>query len=103
MTYLFWDLISYEKSEGSFQPFKECRSETGTKEVHKYLGHIFSKDGIGADPQKLETVAHWPTPSNKKQLRSFLGLCTYYRQFVKHFLDICKCLYKLTEKSVLFE
>ena len=36
-----------------------------------------SKDGIGVDPTKIETVKRWPQPKDAKPLHSFLRLCDY--------------------------
>lgn len=63
----------------------------------KYLGHIISKKGKETDPEKIEAVAGWPLPNTKKQLKSFLGFCSYYRKFVKGFSSIAKPLYAMTE------
>ena len=51
----------------------------------KFLGHVVSEHGIEADPDKIEVVKAWPVPTNTKDVRSFLGLCTYYRRFVPSF------------------
>lgn len=69
----------------------------------EYLGHIVSSAGIETDPKKIDAVKTWPTPSNKRELRSFLGLCTYYRRFVKNFADIACNLHVLTEKNRQFQ
>ena len=45
----------------------------------------------------------WPTPTNLSELRSFLGLCSYYQCFVKGFADIARPLHHLTGKGVRFE
>ena len=68
----------------------------------KYLGHIVSAEGVGTDPEKIKAVNHWPVPQSSHELRSFLGLCTYYRRFVANFSSIAKELYKLTERSAPF-
>jgi RNase H-like domain found in reverse transcriptase/Reverse transcriptase (RNA-dependent DNA polymerase)/Integrase zinc binding domain/Integrase core domain/gag-polyprotein putative aspartyl protease len=73
---------------------KKCR--LFKKEV-KFLGHVVSVDGVGTDPEKTEAIRNWPAPEDKHQLRSFLGLCTYYRRFVKGFADIAKPMHRLTE------
>jgi hypothetical protein len=44
----------------------------------------------------------WPDPKNKSEVRSFIGLSTYYRRFVPRFTDIARPLLKLTEKDCAF-
>ncbi|XP_025270795.1 uncharacterized protein LOC112639849 [Camponotus floridanus] len=53
----------------------------------KYLGHVVSGQGVAIDPEKISAVKDWPIPQNKKQVRSFLGFCSYYRKFVKDLED----------------
>jgi len=72
------------------------------KEV-RYLSHIVSLSGVTTDCEKLEAVKSWPRPNNKHQLRSFLGLCTYYRRFISGFADIAKPLTRMTEEKRIFE
>jgi len=35
------------------------------------------------DPVKIAGVAEWPTPSNKKEVQSFLGFTNFYRRFIQ--------------------
>lgn len=61
----------------------------------KYLGHILSAEGIETDPDKIESIQNWPTPQNAKQLRSFLGLASYYRKFIPNLSKIASPLHEL--------
>ncbi|KAK3083233.1 hypothetical protein FSP39_017411 [Pinctada imbricata] len=76
-------------------PEKCCLLQTEVK----YLGHIVSKEGIKTDPNKIQSVVNWPKPRKVKDVRSFVGLCSYYRKFVKNFAQIAKPLHRLTEKG----
>ena len=66
------------------------------------LGHIVPKDGVATDPEKVATVRDWPTPRSTTEVRSFVGLCAYYRRFISNFSQVAKPLHRLTEKNVKF-
>ena len=92
-----------------FQRLREAHLKLNPEKCHlfqkevRYLGHIVSPSGVTTDPEKLEAVKSWPRPNDKHQLRSFLGLCTYYRRFISGFADIAKPLTRLTEEKRIFE
>ena len=67
-----------------------------------FLGHVINESVIATGPKKIESVKNWPTPKNLKDLRSFLGLCLYYRRYVFQYSTIAKPLNKLTEKGEKF-
>ena len=68
-----------------------------------FLGHIVSVNGIQTDPAKTERISSWPTPRSVEEIRSFLGLATYYRRFVENFSAIAAPLTNLTGKSVSYQ
>ena len=72
------------------------------KQKVSYLGHIISREGVATDPAKIESLRKWATPINVDQVRSFMGLATYYRRFIPAFADISTPLRRLTEKNVAF-
>ncbi|MCO5596763.1 hypothetical protein L7F22_050832 [Adiantum nelumboides] len=112
----FDDIIVYSKSleehkahlKAVFQALQENKlyinhkkSEFFLEEIH-YLGHIISKDGIRMDPQKLEIINAWPEPRNLHELRSFIGMCSYYRRFIAKFSAIAEPLHDLTKKNIKY-
>ncbi|XP_056850592.1 uncharacterized protein LOC108827423 [Raphanus sativus] len=68
-----------------------------------FLGHVVSEEGVAVDPEKIKAISEWPTPKSATEIRSFLGLAGYYRNFVKGFSSIAKPMTKLTGKDVKFE
>ena len=67
-----------------------------------FLGHVVSAEGISVDPQKIEAIVDWRSPTNITEVRSFLGLAGYYRKFVEGFSKIATPLTKLTRKEEKF-
>ena len=67
-----------------------------------FLGHIVSNKGVATDPEKINSVKNWPIPTSVTEVRSFLGLASYYRRFIKGFAGIASPLHKLTEKGHTF-
>jgi hypothetical protein len=47
------------------------------------------------DSSKVAAVREWPTPSSTAELRQFIGLCNYYRRFVKGYAGIAATLTRL--------
>ena len=68
------------------------------KQKVEYLGHVVTPDSISPNPDKVRVVQEFPTPSNFKELRNFLGL-----RFVKGCSHIAAPLNALTRKGVSFK
>ena len=61
----------------------------------KYMGHIFSKEGISSVKSKLDAIRQAPRPTGVSQLRSFLGMLHYYSNSIKDFSSKMHPLYQL--------
>ncbi len=72
-----------------------------SRKVH-FLGHVISEGQVGTDPAKVEQVVHWPTPQNVGEVRSYLGLVSYYRRFIPQFSEVAAPLHALTGKNTRF-
>ena len=64
---------------------------------------MISGEGIATDPAKVESVVTWPVPSCLRDVRAFVGRCSYYRRFVKDYAEIAAPLHTLTGKGVVFK
>lgn len=65
----------------------------------RYLGHIVGNGEHAPDPEKLDAIKQMRPPRTKKEVKSFLGLAGYYREYVPNFSDIAKPLTDLTSKK----
>ena len=64
-----------------------------------FLGHIIRRSGLKMDPAKIEKLIQLKNPSTKKQVRQFLGLAGYFRNFIKDFEEISAPLSNLTKNT----
>lgn len=67
-----------------------------------FLGHVVSRKGLQPDPKNTDKVLNWPVPRSPSEVRAFVGLCSYYRRFVKDFSKLAAPLNQLVGKNVPF-
>lgn len=71
---------------------KKCQI---AREEVVYLGHVVSREGIRADPDKIRVIEEWPQPKTLQEVQIFLGFCGYYRKFVDNFAKMSRPLNEL--------
>ncbi|CAI2734793.1 unnamed protein product [Schistosoma spindalis] len=67
-----------------------------------FLGHRITAGGVGTDKEKTRVIVNWPQLQSPKDVRSFLGLASYYRRFVRDFASLATPLHRLTHKGRKF-
>jgi hypothetical protein len=67
-----------------------------------FLGHVVSKEGTKPDPGKIDAVLHFPEPKTVTNVRYFLGLTRYYRNYVQGYSRLAGSLFELMKKDVAF-
>ncbi|KAE8689123.1 hypothetical protein F3Y22_tig00110943pilonHSYRG00133 [Hibiscus syriacus] len=81
---------------------KEEKCSFAQKEV-PFLGHIVGGGKLQMDKDKIQAIDEWKPPTKVTELRAFLGLANYYRQFVKGYSKIATPLTELLKKDKAWE
>jgi hypothetical protein len=67
-----------------------------------FLGYRITSEGVCIDNSRINSLKNYPKPTKAKNVKEYLGLTDYYRQFIKNYADIVDPLNNLTRKNVKF-
>lgn len=69
----------------------------------EFLGYVVGQGVLKPTPSKVEAVASFPAPRTVRQVRSFIGMCAWYKRLIPSFSDLTEPLTRLLHKGVTFE
>jgi len=69
----------------------------------EFYGHIFSSDGISAEPKKIEAIKNTPIPKDIIEIRSFLAMTNYVGRFIPNYSTVTEPLRRLTKQNCKLE
>jgi hypothetical protein len=64
-----------------------------------YFGFVILVNELKMDPNKVEVIKNWPSPRNVFEVRSFHGLASFYRKFIRNFSGISTAMMDTVKKQ----
>jgi hypothetical protein len=86
-------MILEKLREGGFYA-KPSKCIFGVREI-EFCGHVIGDGKVRMTRNKVDAVKDWPQPTTVHQVRQFVGLCSYYRRFIRGFARLAAPLHEL--------
>ncbi len=91
-----WKVFQRLRENKLYVKFEKCKF--GVTKMD-FLGHKITQEGLKIDDHKVKAILDWEPPRLVLALKSFLGLASYYRKFIKNFVKITMFLTNLLKQS----
>ncbi len=65
----------------------------------KFVGHLVERNGIRPDPRNVKKIKNAEVPKNTTELKRFLGMAQYYRQYINRYADLARPLYDMLKEN----
>ncbi|MCP4480797.1 MAG: hypothetical protein GY818_22205, partial [Planctomycetaceae bacterium] len=65
----------------------------------KFLGSLITSEGIVMQQRGIDKIQNWAIPTNRTELKSFLGFANYYRDFIRGYSHIAAPMIALDRKD----
>lgn len=52
------------------------------------MGYVLTKEGLQANPERVQPILEYPRPSTVKELRRWVGLIGWYRRFIQNVAEL---------------
>ncbi len=63
------------------------------------MGHLVGRNSIRPDPQNVKKIKNAEVPKNTTELRRFLGMAQYYRQYINGYADVVGPFYDMLKEN----
>jgi len=63
------------------------------------MGYLVERNGIKPNPRNVEKIKDTEVPKNTTELKKFLGMAQYYRQYINRYADVVRPLYDMLKED----
>ena len=93
------EIVRVLEKEKLYGNLKKC---TFLSHEVTFLGYVVTPNGVRVDESKVEAIRSWPTPKSIHDIRSFHGLASFYRRFIRNFSTIVTPMTEILKGSSFY-